>query len=386
MGKKAAVKPAQQVLNTNLVNKSGAAASSNALDKINFSSIKCHVCSRIRPVSCYSNRQVLKHRNTVYNPYIPGGRSFNDYATCKDCTAAQVDILHCFICNVDKPIDSFLKTQRSQAKPRCKACVQYCLDVERDGMAPNIDNYVDDSSDESTVDNDSGESANENSAPVGGASAEVEDTAEDSDDDVDAPKGEKAGAGTTTANVSKKMASMNLLDTSSSGGKTTPITKTRGTTPASRATPATADSTSDNDVNGSDGGAWETVKVAGKTNSAYRTPTTWASLLGSGMATPAAAGTAGFTTITRPTTATRTSVNSGFASPTASASYSSTGRKKWGKPAKLKAGEVVDDVWVTKEAEKNKWKPYGGQPKLVKIKKQAHNSESEGEGDDGEEC
>ncbi|KAF8454498.1 hypothetical protein BGX38DRAFT_266562 [Terfezia claveryi] len=67
MGKKAAVRPAQQVLNANLVNKFGAAASSNALDNINFSSIKCHVCSRIRPVDCYSNRQVLKHKNTVYN-------------------------------------------------------------------------------------------------------------------------------------------------------------------------------------------------------------------------------------------------------------------------------------------------------------------------------
>lgn len=30
-------------------------------------SIKCHVCARTRPVSCYSNRQVLKHQNTVYN-------------------------------------------------------------------------------------------------------------------------------------------------------------------------------------------------------------------------------------------------------------------------------------------------------------------------------
>ena len=49
--------------------------------------------------------------------YIPGGRSVKDYATCKDCTAAQVDTIHCFICTLDKPTESFLKSQRSQAKP-----------------------------------------------------------------------------------------------------------------------------------------------------------------------------------------------------------------------------------------------------------------------------
>lgn len=382
---------AQQALNANLVNKFGAAASSNALDSINFSHIKCHVCSRTLPVSCYSNRQLLKHKNSVHNPYIPGGRSYKDYATCKNCTAAQVDTIHCFICNIDKPIDSFLKTQRSEAKPRCKACVQYCLDTERHGKAPNLDNYHDDSSDESSVDDDP-----EDDSFTTEDYAATEDHAadEESDEDVDAPAAEKAGTGTatsniskkmaSTSNISKKMASINLQDTSSgSRGNTTPITKTRGTTPASRATPALAVNNSDNDVNDSSDGAWETVKVAGR-HSAYRTPTTWASLAASGMTSPAAAST-GYTT-TRTTTTARTSVNSGFASPTASAPavYSSTGRKKWGKPAKLKPGEVVDDVWVSHTAERNGWEAFGGQPKLVKPKTQAHDTDSE-EDDDGEE-
>lgn len=111
-------------------------------------SIKCHVCSRTRSVSFYSNRQILKHQNTVYNrkstqvanlsmadliAYIPGGRSFKDYATCKDCTAAQVDIIHCFVCDLDKSIDSFFFNQRSQAKPVRfdlveLACLGYLVD------------------------------------------------------------------------------------------------------------------------------------------------------------------------------------------------------------------------------------------------------------------
>jgi len=194
------------------------------------------------------------------------------------------------------------------------------------------------------------------------------------------------------------MASEDLINLSSeSEGNSTPITKTWGTTPASkatptsRATPVQADNYSDNDVNGSDGGAWETVKVAGKTNSAYRTPT-WASLVGSGRATPAAASTAGYSTTTRTTTTARTSVNSGVSSPAmlaSTTSHSSTGRKKWGKPAKLKAGSVVEDVWVSEVAKRNEWKAYGGQPKMVKLKTRARNNESDGEEgeeeDDGEE-
>lgn len=322
----------------------------------------------------------------MYNPYIPGGRSYKDYATCKDCTAAQVDTIHCSICNIDKPIDSFLKAQRSEAKPRCKACVQFCLDTERYGKAPNIDNYCEGSSDESSVDDEPGDYSEDYAdTEATGDYVATEDHAidEDSDEDVDGPK---AGAGTNTSSVSKQMASINLQDTSfGSRGSTTPITKTRGTTPASRATPALAVNNSDNDVNGSSDGAWETVKVAGR-HSAYRTPTTWASLAASGMATPAVASTAGYTTV-RTTTTARTSVNSGFASPTTlspAVSYSSTGRKKWGKPAKLKPGEVVEDVWMSKTAEKNGWEAFGGQPKLVKPKTKAHNADSDDE-DDGEE-
>jgi len=176
------------------------------------------------------------------------------------------------------------------------------------------------------------------------------------------------------------MASMKLIGTS---GSSTPIKKTRGTTPASRATPAPAVKT-DNDVNDSDDGGWETVKVAGKTNSAYRTPT-WASRAASGMATPSAASTAGYTT-TRSTTTARTSVNSGFASPNTSAPYSSTGRQKWGKPQKLKASEVVGDVWTSATAKRNDWTAFGGQPKLVKTKMRVHEDDDDDEQeDDGEE-
>lgn len=167
--------------------------------------------------------------------------------------------------------------------------------------------------------------------------------------------------------------------------KITPITKTRGTTPASRATTAPADN-SDNDVNDSDGGGWETVKVAGKTNSAYRTPNTYASIAVSGKTTPAGTSTASYTTTTRTTTTARTS---GLVSPAKSAStvsFTSTGRQKWGKPVKLKASDVVENVWVSDVAKRNEWKVHGGQPKLVKTKIRAHNNESdEDEVDDGEE-
>lgn len=395
MGKKAAVKPAQQMINANLVNKFGAAASSNALDTITFSSIKCHVCGRTRPNDCYSNRQILKHRNSVYNPYAPSGRT-KEYATCKDCTAAQVTTMLCSICNESKPIDSFLKTQRNQAKPRCKCCVQYCLDTERHGDAPILDHYVDDSSDESDADWNENENVN---------SAVQSNAGEDSDDDVDGPPAAKPnGSRTSTApqtrasgagtpNISKQIGSMNLIDLSSDDeGYKPAITQSRVPTnqTSSRATPALLDTT-DNDVNNSEGG-WCTVGVAGKTNSAYRTPTTWASLAASGNTTPSAAGSVSHSVTTRTTATrtatTRTTANTGYATPATAAttvSYTSTGRQKWGKPAKLKANDVVDDAWMSKTAVKNKWTPHGGQPKLVKTKVQAHRYEDDDEDEDDEE-
>lgn len=360
MGKKASVKPAQQVMNVNLVNRFGAASASNGLDTINFSSIKCHVCGRTRPVDCYSNRQILKHQNTVYNPYIPGGRSTKDYATCKSCTAAQVETIHCFICNLEKPIESFLKTQRSQARPRCKGCVQYCLDTERHGETPNLDNYHEDSSDESSID---GESVDGDSAP------------EDSDGDVDAPpKAEKSVPGSVTSSVARQMASMSLLDTSSgSEGRTTPILQGRGTaTPGSSASTALKNNP-DNDVNGSEDGAWETVGVAGKVNSAYRTPS-YASRAASGLATPATAGTASYSATTRTTKSPTTAATT--------VSYTSTGRMKWGKPAKLKPGAVVEDVWVSEAAKRNNWNAFGGQPKLVKTKNRARRTSDDDDDED----
>lgn len=393
MGKKASIKPAQQVVNANLVNKFGAAASSNALDTITFSSIKCHVCGRTRSTDCYSNRQILKHRNSIYNPYAPSGRSLKEYATCKDCTAAQVTTLHCFICNLDKPIESgFLKNQRNQAKPRCKGCVQYCLDTERHGAAPILDHYAGDSSDESDVDDDE-------DVDVDAAGSHA---AEDSDDDdVDAPPAAKTNgtrtvaapqtrtSGAGTPNISRQMGSMNLIDLSSGDeGPKTPITQSRVPTnpTSSRATPALVDIL-DNDANDSDGGGWATVGVAGKTNSAYRAPT-WASLLASGNTTPSAAGSVSHSVATRTTTTrtatTGTTANSGYATPATAVSYTSSGRQKWGKPAKLKANDVVEETWVSRTAQKNQWAPHGGQPKLVKTKTRAHNYDSDDE-DEGDE-
>lgn len=116
----------------------------------------------------------------------------------------------------------------------------------------------------------------------------------------------------------------------------------------------------DNDVNEIDGGGeWETVRVAGKTNSAFHTAT-YASRAVSGMATPAAS-TAGYSTTTRTGT-------TGVSSPSTAVSYTSTGRVKWGKPAKVKPSDVVENVWESKAAKKNNWSSWGGQPKLVKTK------------------
>jgi len=275
-----------------------------------------------------------------------------------------VDTLHCFVCTLDKPLDKFLKTQRSVAKPRCKACVQFCLDTERIGETPILDEYVDDSSDESDVDGDDSDEDVD-----GGVEGDSDD------DDVDSPPaGKKPAVQPTTANIAGQMASMSIQSPSSgSSGISTP----RGWASVAASTPARQPSLLDDDVN--DGGAWQTVPVAGRANSAYRTPSSYASRAASGLASPASASAS----TTNSSTTTRTT--SGYGSPATNAtsvSRSSTGREKWGKPAKLKAGEVVDDIWQSSLAKKNNWNSWGGQPKLVKIKKGRRNESSdEGEQD-----
>lgn len=119
---------------------------------------------------------------------------------------------------------------------------------------------------------------------------------------------------------------------------------------------------------------WQEVRVAGKTNSAFRTPS-YASRAASGLATP--------TTPTTYSISSRTSTTPATTPATSSAGTSTTGGR-WGKPAKPNAGEVVEDVWQTKTARRNKWTPYGGQPKMV-VPKQRKKGESDDDDDDDDE-
>lgn len=162
------------------------------------------------------------------------------------------------------------------------------------------------------------------------------------------------------------------IQSTSSGSSGTSTPRGWSSNLSSRATPIQRNLL-DNDVNGSDDGAWETVRVAGKTNSAYRTPS-YASRAASGIASPA-------TNSINSSTESRTST-SGWASPSTAAtsiSRSSTGKEKWGKPAKLKPGEVVGDIWQSDTARRNNWKHYGGQPKMVQPKKSTRRNESSDE-------
>ena len=64
--------------------------------------------------------------------------------------------------------------------------------------------------------------------------------------------------------------------------------------------------------------------------------------------------------------------------------YTSTGSQKWAKPAKLKPGEIVEDIWMSGLAKRNDWSAFGGHPTMAKVKTAAH-EESDGENDDCEE-
>lgn len=103
-----------------------------------------------------------------------------------------------------------------------------------------------------------------------------------------------------------------------------------------------------------DDDGWQEVRSAGKTNSAFRTTPSYASRAASGLTTPT---TYSRTTVSTPITAQGTSL---VGTPTT--------KGKWGKPAKPNAGEVVEDVWISKTAKKNNWTSFGGQPKLVNPK------------------
>ena len=76
----------------------------------------------------------------------------------------------------------------------------------------------------------------------------------------------------------------------------------------------------------------------------------------------------------------QTSANALLSTP----AYTSTGSQKWAKPAKLKPGEIVEDIWMSGLAKRNDWSAFGGQPRMAKVKAAAH-EESDGENDDCEE-
>lgn len=122
-----------------------------------------------------------------------------------------------------------------------------------------------------------------------------------------------------------------------------------------------------------DDDGWQKVQVAGKTNSAFRTPT-YASRAASGLATPAM-------TSTTYSISSRTSTSTPVTTPGTSSATSTTGGR-WGKPAKPNAGEVVEDVWVSKTARRNNWTSFGGQPKMVNPKQRKRDESDDDDDDD----
>ncbi|KAF8446994.1 Stc1 domain-containing protein [Kalaharituber pfeilii] len=342
------------LLSSNLVNKGGATSRANAPGTINVASIRCHVCKVVRPVSEYSNRQLQKYQNSVYNPYIPGGRSKKDNATCKRCTAGPIEELHCFNCDLDKPLSKFMKSQRNNPqKARCRACVQFCLDTERDHETPNIDEYVEDPSDESD-DVDEGEDEDEDEDEDDDEQNKQSET--ESDVDVDNPQHLSAKKSTNPSRVSSAVS--------------TPITQRGTLTPSSRSTPLT-------ELDQDDDGGWTQVKFAGKTNSAFRSA--WSSRATSGITSPMGSSSNG---ISRASLAA-----SGLSTPLTSMSSTqgSSTQGAWGKPTKLKPTDVVQSEWHSEKAARKGWTQYGGQPALFKKKKTRRAAGSDDDDDDDDE-
>ncbi|KAK6535259.1 hypothetical protein TWF694_001727 [Orbilia ellipsospora] len=142
----------------NLYNKGSSTGSNVAGGKVNYPSlITCCVCHRQKPHSQYSARQLGKFKNSIYQPYAPGGRVKSDpKSTCKACTPDQTTELTCIVCGETNGLDHFAKTQRKTPdKARCKNCIKQQADTAHDLEVPDSDEYVD-SDDDDEADFDTG--------------------------------------------------------------------------------------------------------------------------------------------------------------------------------------------------------------------------------------
>ncbi|EME49796.1 hypothetical protein DOTSEDRAFT_49987 [Dothistroma septosporum NZE10] len=100
------------------------------------SSIKCTRCDIVKSKGAFSNgpqADLVAHMKRI-------GPGFNAaktaYIACMACTPKQVVELHCYMCDMDKGLDKFFKTQRrTPDHALCMACQQDKLNYEPGAMS-----------------------------------------------------------------------------------------------------------------------------------------------------------------------------------------------------------------------------------------------------------
>ncbi|KAF3911491.1 hypothetical protein ABW20_dc0106855 [Dactylellina cionopaga] len=135
----------------NLFNAGASKGSNAAAGRIGMpETIVCYVCKRAKPEGQYSGRQLQRWKNTIYQPYAPGGKVKGEArTTCKNCTPDQTTELTCIVCGETNSLKSFAKTQRKNPDTaRCKNCINKQADTAPDLEVPDSDEYVSSESDD----------------------------------------------------------------------------------------------------------------------------------------------------------------------------------------------------------------------------------------------